>query len=347
MSASEPVSEVFHFGPSTRHVGGMASVIAALVGHRLGAERAHAVATWVPGSHVRSALLALRAAALVARLPSSAAVHLHLSQGGSFMREAAVLAVARIRRLPRVVTIHGPAFARFAARRPRLVGRVLRMASAVTVLNETDLAAVRALAPGVPSELLCNPVALEPATLPVEETGEVVLFAGEVGRRKGADVLRSAWEMVAAARPAARCVIVGPATELHLKPHERLEVRGAVDAAEVRRLICEARVVALPSREEALPMILTEAMAAGRPFVATPVGGVATLERGGVLVGVEDHEALASALIELLATPQRAALLAAGGQEVCRERMSPRAIASRLSELYRQRTPRAVSSRVA
>ena len=339
MSAFEPALEVCHFGPSTRHVGGMASVIAGLVTLRLGAERARAVATWVPGSHLRSALLALRAAALVMGLPRSSAVHLHFSQGGSFTREAVVLAAARMRRLPRVVTIHGPAFAGFAARRPRLVSAVLGMASAVTVLTETDLQAVRRLAPGVPSELLCNPVAPAPAELRVQETEEVVLFAGEVGLRKGADVLRRAWETVAAARPGARCVIVGPATDLRLEPCERLEVRGAVGAADVKRLICEARVVALPSRQEALPMILTEAMAAGRPFVATPVGGVATLQRGGLLVPVEDHEELAAALIELLANPHRAAALAAGGEAVCRERMSPKAVAGRLSELYRGEPP--------
>src|SRR5277367_3967885 len=126
---------VYHFGPSVDYVGGMASVIGMLAEHNLGAERAVAVPTWVPGSHPRSGLLAARAVALVFRSPRGTAVHVHMSEGGSFVREAAILAAAKCRRLPRVITIHGPGFADFSDRRPRLVGAVLRMASAITVLS--------------------------------------------------------------------------------------------------------------------------------------------------------------------------------------------------------------------
>jgi glycosyltransferase involved in cell wall biosynthesis len=334
---SEPAlaRHVCHFGPSTRHVGGMASVIKILVTHRLGAQRATAIPTWVPGSHPRSALLAVRAAAIVLRMPRLTVVHVHMSEGGSFIREALVLAAARARGLPRVVTIHGPGFAEFAARRPRLVARVLSMASAVTVLSNADLAVVLRLAPQISSEILANPIPLRPAAVPVRETEEVVLFAGEVGLRKGADVLRRAWETASVRRPLARCIIVGPPTDLHIEPAERLEVRGPVNAAEMERLICQARVIALPSRGEALPMILIEAMAAGRPFVATPTGGVASLAGCGLLVPVEDHQALAEALIELLANRERADSLAARGEAMCRERMSPDAVSGRLARLYR------------
>ena len=176
--------------------GGMASVIAMLVTHNVGTENAIAVPTWVPGSHISLGLLAARAAAMVLRLPRSAAVHIHMSEGGSFLRETLIVAAARCRRLPRIITIHGPGFADFSARRPRLVGAVLRMASAVTVLSDTDLAAVRRLAPGVHAEILPNPMPLDLAADPVANTSEVVLFAGEVGLRKGADVLSRAWEQL-------------------------------------------------------------------------------------------------------------------------------------------------------
>ena len=241
---------------------------------------------------------------------------------------------ARRRRLPRVVTIHGPGFADFSVRHPRLVASVLGMASAVTVLSEMDLAMVRRLAPQVHSELLPNPMPLDSNSGPVAETAEVVLFAGEVGLRKGADVLQRAWETVALSRPLARCVIVGPPTELRLEATERLEVRGPVASEEVRKLIREARVIALPSRGEALPMILTEAMAAGRPFVSTPTGGVASLADGGLIVPVDDREALAAALIGLLEDPERAQSLGTAGQTLCRQRMSPEAVGARLRRLY-------------
>ncbi len=292
------------------------------------------VPTWVPGSNVKSGLLAARALALVLRLPRCAAVHVHMSEGGSFIRETAIVAAAKCRRLPRIITIHGRDFADFSERHPHLVKVALRMASAITVLSEVDLAVVRRLAPSVYAELLPNPAPLDLVAGSVAETSEVVLFAGEVGLRKGADVLQRAWEVVASRRPLARCIVVGPATGLHLPKTERLEVRGPVESEEVRNLIHEARVITLPSRSEALPMILTEAMAAGRPFVSTLTGGISSLADGGLIVPVEDHQALADALIALLADPARAQALGSAGRTLCRERMSPDRIDIRLRQLY-------------
>jgi glycosyltransferase involved in cell wall biosynthesis len=312
----------------------MASVITTISDNKLGAEKVRAVSTWVPRSHFKSGLLAARATAMVLCLPRSAAVHVHMSEGGSFLRETAIVAAARVRRLPRVVTIHGPGFADFGARRPRLVTMVLRMASAVTVLSETDLAVVQRLAPKVHTELLPNPMPLDLKSGPASATAEIVLFAGEVGLRKGADVLHQAWQTVASRRPLAKCLIVGPPTELRLTATERLEVRGPVDPDQVKGLIREARVIALPSRGEALPMILTEAMASARPFVSTPTGGIASLADGGLIVPIEDHTALAEALIELLSDPKQAESLGHAGQMLCQEMMSPEAVGVRLQRLY-------------
>lgn len=328
------VTRVYHFGPSTNYIGGMASAIAMLVTHNAGAETAIAVPTWVPGSHVRSGWLTARATALVLRLPPRVAIHVHMSEGGSFVRETAILAAARYRHLRRVVSIHGADFAGFSESHPRLVRATLSLASAVTVLSEADLAIVRNLAPHVAVELVPNPMPLDPLSGPVEETAELVLFAGEVGLRKGVDVLRRAWEMVSSDRPTAKCVVVGPHTDLRLRDAERMEVRGPVDPKEVRQLIRQARVVALPSRAEALPMILVEAMAAGRPFVSTPTGGTTSLAVGGLMVPVGDHQALADALIALLADRERAHDLGSAGRAYCRERFSPESVGVRLGQLY-------------
>jgi glycosyltransferase involved in cell wall biosynthesis len=64
----------------------------------------------------------------------------------------------------------------------------------------------------------------------------------------------------------------------------------------------DAELVVLASRSEAIPMSLIEAAAAGRPFVATAVGGIPELhrERLGRLVPSDDAEALGRALAETL-----------------------------------------------
>jgi glycosyltransferase involved in cell wall biosynthesis len=335
-----------HFGPSTDDVGGMASVIATLVTLKLGAEAVRAAPTWRPGPYVRSAVLAARAVVTVLRLPRSTAVHLHMSAGGSFIREAAILAGARLRGMPRVVTIHGYDFAPFSERWPRLVSRVLGLATAITVLSESDLSIVRRLVSDVHVEVLPHPMPLDTEVSPVSDTSEVVLFGGEVGTRKGADVLHRAWPAVSAGRPAATCIVVGPTTALNLPSLERFEVRGPVSRQRIRELIREARVVALPSRGEALPMILGEAMAAGRPFVSTPTGGISSLAAGGILVPVDDDRALASALIELLGDAAHAQALGSAGRELCNRLMAPEAIDARLRWLYSDsmRSPRRQAS---
>ncbi len=330
-----------HFGPSTTHVGGMGSVIANIVRGGLGAERVDAFATWVPGSHSRSAVLTARAAAVVSRLPAGTVVHLHMSERGSFLRETSVLAAAKMRGLPCVVTIHGAEFADFSRRHRRLVAAALGMANVVTVLSEVDRQAVERL--GVPAhvELVPNPCALDREAGRAADTEELVLFAGEVGKRKGADVLREAWPLVAARRPQARCLIVGPATELRLASTPGLELRGPVPPHQVQTLIRRARAIVLPSRGEALPMILTEAMAAGRPFVSTPTGGIAAIKEGGLLVPVDDAEALAAALTGLLADPQLAQRIGDSGRELCRLELSPEVIDARMRAVYaRAREPR-------
>jgi glycosyltransferase involved in cell wall biosynthesis len=80
--------------------------------------------------------------------------------------------------------------------------------------------------------------------------------------------------------------------------------------ADVAPEIAAARVAALPSSCEGVPTALLEAMAAGRPVVATNVGHVSSIVDPGVegfLVGVGDVDALAARITELLTNPLKAA----------------------------------------
>ena len=216
---------------------------------------------------------------------------------------------------------------------------VLRAATLVTCLDGAVLDEVSRLAPLVRVELLPNPVQMDEAALPADTTRELVVFAGEIGIRKGADVLSAAWPEVARTRPEAQCVMVGPQTEYEVPSAERLTVMTAVSADMLRQLIRDARVVTLPSRAEGMPMVLTEAMAGGRPFVSTPVGGIPELARaGGVLVPAGNPEALSRSLVRFLADPALARTLGARAQEYCRETRSLEVIDARLRSLYHDAT---------
>jgi glycosyltransferase involved in cell wall biosynthesis len=107
--------------------------------------------------------------------------------------------------------------------------------------------------------------------------------------------------------------------------------------ADAPSLLCAFDVCALPSTTEGLPIVLLEAMAAGVPVVATPVGGVPELVSDGetgLLVPPGDAEALAAAIGRLLAEPETARRLAANARARVEERFSERVMGERVLAVY-------------
>jgi glycosyltransferase involved in cell wall biosynthesis len=327
---------IHHFGPDPAYVGGIGSVMRVMQEHTMGGASVAVHPTWRPDARLKSMPLAALAARRILRMRATDVCHVHLAENGSFLREGALVVLAALLGKTAVATIHGADFLPFVNRHPRLAAAVLRRAAAITCLDRDVLELVRALAPRADVRLLANPVAVDQHPTGAEATDEIVLFAGEIGLRKGADVLSQAWRLVSRARPEARCVMVGPVNSLDVPEAERLELRDPVSAEKIAELLRSARVVALPSRAEGMPMILTEAMSAGRPFVSTPVGGIPALAAGGggVLVPVEDTRQLAARLIELLEDPGLARRIGEQGRSFFRETRGVPVIDAQLEELY-------------
>jgi glycosyltransferase involved in cell wall biosynthesis len=103
--------------------------------------------------------------------------------------------------------------------------------------------------------------------------------------------------------------------------------------------VAGASVLANPSLSEAFGMSLVEALSVGTPVVATRVGGmpdILTATGGGLLVGPDDPEALAGALIALLSDPARARALGRRGAERVRSLYAWDRIAGLTLDLYRE-----------
>jgi glycosyltransferase involved in cell wall biosynthesis len=95
--------------------------------------------------------------------------------------------------------------------------------------------------------------------------------------------------------------------------------------ADVLDLIAAAGAVCLPSEAEAMPMSLLEAMALGRPVIATDVGGTVELVRDGEtgrLVPPGDERAMTHAIAELASDPGRAEEMGAAGRRLQRARFT-------------------------
>ena len=92
-------------------------------------------------------------------------------------------------------------------------------------------------------------------------------------------------------------------------------------------------VVLMTSISEGMPMALLEAMAQGRPAVATSVGGVPGVLRGcGIVACPGDVHGLAAAVVTLLRDPELAARLGRRGYE----RLKRRYTLERCVESYRE-----------
>ncbi len=111
----------------------------------------------------------------------------------------------------------------------------------------------------------------------------------------------------------------------------------AGNVADVPGFLAELDVVVLPSHAEGMSNAVLEALAAGRPVVATDVGANAHLLGGGaygVLVPPGDPAALAVAIDGLLADPARARALAAAGRAHVRTTYSRDAMRRRFERFY-------------
>jgi glycosyltransferase involved in cell wall biosynthesis len=257
-------------------------------------------------------------------------VHAHGLRAGA----AAALALAgplpgrvpRPRRPALLVTVHNAAPAPAAARAVYLGLERLtaRRADAVLCVSP-DLAdrMRRAGARDVALAVVPAPPAPPPSA---EEIGQakadigaagrpVVLAAGRCAPQKGFDVQLEA--VIAMPGPAPLLVIAGEgpaARALAARAREAgTEVRLLGARRDVPALLAAADVVAVPSRWEGQPLIVQEALRAGRPIVASRVGGVPALTGadGALLVPPGEPGRLAAALRSVLDDPRLAGRLAA------------------------------------
>ncbi len=154
-----------------------------------------------------------------------------------------------------------------------------------------------------------------PDVTPIEELkdGKLnILFVGRLEKRKGANYLIKAYRHVKQAIPNSRLIIVGPGTRLRRK-YEKMAAKGNLEDVvfvgfasydDLPRYYKTADVFCAPATGwESFGIILLEAMAVGRPVVASNIDGYASiLTHGaeGLLVPPKNEESLAQALITLL-----------------------------------------------
>jgi glycosyltransferase involved in cell wall biosynthesis len=176
-----------------------------------------------------------------------------------------------------------------------------------------------------------------------------LVFAGRVTETKGVFVL-----LEALARATSRVKTVRLTTYGHIDTPERYDTAkrslGVRDLVEDRGFderwrehLRPGQVFVLPSFYEGMPVAILEAMAAGLPIVATPVGGIPDVVRPnqtGFLVPVGDPVRLSEVLIWLAEHPEDARTMGREARRLVEAQYSDRAMANAYGRLYSALTGR-------
>jgi glycosyltransferase involved in cell wall biosynthesis len=177
-------------------------------------------------------------------------------------------------------------------------------ACAAVVARSRPVADLLAAAHGVDPVVVRNGVPVGPAARPGTGRPLRVRAVGRLTAQKGHDLLIEAVRTL----PGIEVTVAGEGRDRDalVAAAAGLPVRFAGHVEDVPGFLAGADVFCLPSRAEALPLALLEAVVAGLPCVATDVGDIAA-ELGDlvVLVPPEDPGALAAALAGLAADPER------------------------------------------
>ena len=233
---------------------------------------------------------------------------------------------------PLVVTWHNAQLT--GSRLGALLERHVARRAIVTLAASQDLVD-RARACGAADARLA-PVAAPPLVPTGRDPGlprPLVLAVGRLHPQKGYDVLVDALPLLG------ECTVAvagdGPLeSELRARAPG---IRWLGRRDDVADLYAAADVVVLPSVWEARSLTAQEALRAGRPLVATDVGGIRDLVGdGAVLVPPGDARALATAVRRLLDDPAEAARVAARGAAVAATWPSERDTVEQVAAVYRE-----------
>jgi glycosyltransferase involved in cell wall biosynthesis len=265
-------------------------------------------------------------------------VHLNTSLNPrAYWRDLAYLFVAKALGARVLYQVHGGKLPRefFAGNRvlTAFLRWTLRVPDVVVVLAQCELAAYQEFIPEqqvvvLPNGIDCRPFGAVPTVRSTPERPLKLLYIGRVAREKGLyetlQGLRLAHELGADAR----LVVAGSGAEdTRLKRYaqalgiaSRVTFAGPVFGADKVKLLAGADVMLLPSYSEGLPYALLEAMAAGVPVIATPVGAIPDVVADGIhgfLVPPRDGKAIAEALAVLAGDRERLSWMS----RACRRRI--------------------------
>ena len=168
-----------------------------------------------------------------------------------------------------------------------------------------------------------------------EQRLSVIGFVGELREKKGMKTLLAGYAQANKKLPAVLLIIgevrAGEDKQtfdefVSANPNTKIIVTGYISHSDIPAYYSLMDIFVHPSLRDGMPNALLEAMACEKAVIATPVGGaIDVIEDGknGVLVNVNDAEALAESIIQLLSQPEKRRAISRSAREAVIHRFTP------------------------
>lgn len=271
------------------------------------------------------------ATVLADHLRKIGAVHLH----NHFMDSSCTVAMlaAEMTGLPYSFTLHGPTEL-YEPHRWRFDEKIARAAFSAYISHFARSQGMLFSDPAHWDRMRIVHCGVDPARFtpaPAGGDGTRLIFIGRMAGVKGAPLMIDALARLRAAHPAVTLTMVGdgperPALEARARDlglGDAVRFTGYQSQDQVAAHVQEADILALPSFAEGVPVVLMEAMASGKPVVATRIAGISELVEDGVnglMAAPGDLDGLVDALDRLIRDGDlRARMGRAGRDKVVRD----------------------------
>ncbi len=176
-----------------------------------------------------------------------------------------------------------------------------------------------------------------------EDNNIILLHVGSFSPQKNHKVLIEAFALVVKECSKLRLWLVGDG-ELRSDIENLVAQKGLQSyisflgiRADVAELLSQCDIFVLPSDWEGVPLTILEAMAAGKPVIATAVGGVPELVKDGetgILIPPQDTQALAQAILKLATNPEFGEQMGQTEQKLAQEQFDIARTAREYESLY-------------
>lgn len=175
----------------------------------------------------------------------------------------------------------------------------------------------------------------------------LIVYMGRLRTVKGVEYGIRAFASAVEQQPNIRMVLAGEGDQrnfLESMVRERglsAQIKFLGVRTDVPELLSAADSVLMPSLTEGLPRTAIEAMAAGKPVIATNVGGTSEAvidDETGILVPVKDSDSLAAAIVRLVGDAELQVRLGRAGRKRAEQNYSADRYVAQLDDMYRRFT---------